>query len=319
MHKQVKLLTLILFALLPIFAVASEYKIVAVVNGEAISNIQLNQRVDIIINSSGMDNNLSNRKRVTKEALEILINETLQKQEAAKFGIELTDNEVNESITDLEKKNKIPEDGFRNFIEQKGLSYEATLEQVKAGLLWQKTLSRIVRPDLNITDQEIRSEAAKFSKSDIRRLANISEIVVPVEYEGRQETIELVRTIKNSIEAGTKEFSEMAKKYSVGKTAEKGGKVGWIKQESIIDPLKKAVLNTREGEISEPIEVDAMYVLLKVNDKKVINPAKNEKLLRQRATVTKMEKAAKRYIKELRQKAYIERKYPDGKLYEFVN
>ncbi len=304
------LLVLILSA--PTYSTAYSYKIVAIVNGESISNIQLKDRVNLIISSSGISNTPETKLKVTKEAMEVLINETLQNQEAKAKGVEVTEVDIQNAMSDLEKRNQIAPGTFKTFIAAKGLSYEATMDQVKAGIQWKKTVSRFFRSQVMITDAEVNAKKKELSKLMAKSSASISEIIIPESFEDKAPTTELIKKIITDTRAGA-DFAATAKKYSVGRTASKGGFVGWVDEGKIIDPLASAVRKTKTGGISDPIHTEGLYVIVRVNDRKVFDPINDEKSIREAVMMEKLDGQSKRYIKELRQKALIERKYTDIK------
>ncbi|MDX1949827.1 MAG: peptidylprolyl isomerase [Rickettsiales bacterium] len=305
-----RLLTILFLTfLIPSLAFSLSYKVIAVVNGESISNIQLKDRVNLIINSAGMPNNNEVREKVTKEAVEVLINETLQNQEAKSKGIEITQDELDKAISDLEMKNGIEKGGFKKFITSKGVSYNSTIDQIKAGVQWKKTLSRFLRSQILITDKEIAEKQKTLQNIKKQVLVNISEIVIPREFEDNSSTYELLDKIISTVNSGERNFGDLALKYSVGKTASRGGQVGWIEEDKIMEPIKSEVKKTKTGKISNPIFVDNLYVVIQVNERKIIDPANDKNSIRDRLFAEKMEGQSKRYIKELRQKALIERKY----------
>lgn len=309
--KLIKTLLLALAIMIPAFSYALSYKIVAIVNGESISNIQVKDRVNLIISSSGIAPTQESRLKVTKETIEVLINEALQLQEAKAKGVDISEQDVSAAIEDLEKRNRIPSGGFKKFITSKGLSYDAAMSQIKAGIQWKKTVSRFFRAQVLITDAEVEAKKKEFAKIKSKTTSNISEIIIPQEFEDKTSTAELAKKIIEAVKNEGRDFSDLASKYSVGKTAKKGGLVGWVDESKIVEPIGSTVSKTPVGEITEPIYVDNLYVIVKVNDRKVFDPANDSKSIKDALMMEKLEGQSKRYIKELRQKALIERKYKD--------
>lgn len=314
MHRKITIISFLSVFVL-IFAIetfAMNMKVVAIVNGEAISSQQLKDRVALLISSSGMDNNRDNQKKVARETIEILINELLQKQEAKEKDVELTDYDLEYAMKDLETKNNIPPNGFKKFIESKGLSYQAALEQIKAGLIWKKTISKYFSNSTVVSDEEIKEESRRHSDKKRRVNIKISEIVIPLEYDNRDASRDFVYSLVDEIRSGKKKFGESAVKHSVGKTGKNEGKVGWVEVDKIIKPLSEAAKKTDVGGISDPVFVDDMYVIIKIHDKRVFDPSNDKNFLKNQVLTRKLELKAKRYIKKLRQKSLIEKKYSNN-------
>jgi len=297
---------------------ALSYKIIASVNGEAISNVQLRDRVKIIMNSTGMPNTAANRKKVAREAFDVLINETLQAQEAKQRGIEVTEEIMKLAVEDLEKRNKIASGGFKKFINSKGLSYQATLDQIKAGMLWKKTVSRLFRENVEVTDEEVKARASDYNKKDIIRTVDLSEIVIPVEYNAEDATYDKAEQIAKRARGG-ESFESLAKQYSMGKTAKQGGRIGILLEKTVVPPLNEEVARLKNGQVGEPIRVDDLFVILKLNKRKIDNPASDKAKLREKVVFEKLELKAKKFVKELRQKALIDKRYKYEELHKLVN
>ncbi len=311
----------LLLLLLPVTSHALEYKVLSVVNGESISTEQVRERVNLIIGTSGMAKTDANKKKVTGEVADILVNEILQKQEAREKGIELADAEINAVFADLEKRNKLKPGGFKNFIQAKGISYNAIKAQIIASLVWKKVLQTYVRPTVEITDADIKKAEAQIAnkpKITPKTFVNLSEIIIPVEFGKEQEAKDLADTIVRTARNGTENFGDLAKRYSVGKTAANKGLAGWLPEGGMIEPLASNVKKTAVGSVTAPIQAQSMYVILKINERRTDAPPEEKMSPKDKATLSKMEDAAKRYIKGLRDKAFIEKKYKDGELYSKV-
>jgi len=318
-----KLLIVLILLALPVSASALEYKVLAVVNGHAISTVQVRDRVNLIISSAGLHDTPEIRSNTTKEVVEILINEAVQEQEAKEKNIALTDDEMKAVMADLERKNGLKPGGMKGFVVSKGQSYEAVIEQIRASLTWQKFLARIIRPQIQITDKDIKDAAAKpvSNPEDTITKVDLSEIVVPIEFGKEQESKDLAETIVRTARSGAKSFGDLAEKYSVGKTAkDHKGELGWIPEKGVVEPLASMIKSTKEGSVSDAVKINSMYIILKVNKRQTIDTqaAMKPRSPEERALVTKVEAEAKKYIKGLRDKAYVERKYNPDQLMSFV-
>ena len=115
----------------------------------------------------------------------------------------------------------------------------------------------------------------------------LSEIVFNIDSSQTLQT--KFNKIKNEIE--TNGFSNAALVYSISDTANKSGKLGWIKFNSLNSKIKKIILNTKIGQITEPIVIPGGFIILKIEDEreteilndidKEINIVANEKANKQ--------------------------------------
>lgn len=73
---------------------------------------------------------------------------------------------------------------------------------------------------------------------------------------------EILDKVLESLEMGAN-FEELTVRYSRGPAAARGGDIGWIKPEDMVDPLRSALEVLGENEISPPIESRGLYHLFK--------------------------------------------------------
>lgn len=108
--------------------------------------------------------------------------------------------------------------------------------------------------------------------------------------------------------AGGAEFDRLAQMYSEDSTNEAGGDWGWIERKTLNDELAKVAFSLKPGEISPVIPLDNAYYILMVESKK---PAVTKSLsevqpqILEALTQEEKLKGQDRWLKELRQKAYI--------------
>lgn len=69
----------------------------------------------------------------------------------------------------------------------------------------------------------------------------------------------------------TKNFAEVAKKYSEGESAKNGGELGWFSADQMLPEIAISAYSLKKGEISEIIESELGYHIVQVEDKKTEN------------------------------------------------
>ncbi len=117
----------------------------------------------------------------------------------------------------------------------------------------------------------------------------------------------VVEEIRSKILSGT-EFSRMAQTYSEDSMSESGGDWGWIDQQTLNPELTAKAFALKAGEVSEVIEAEDAYYLLKVEARK---PATRLPLSEVRSKIeekivgVQRQQAFERWIDTLRKKAFI--------------
>ena len=125
--------------------------------------------------------------------------------------------------------------------------------------------------------------------------------------EGTDKVKEKFYKIKKEVLDGN-DFSDYAKKYSLDKTsAIKGGSLGWITKESVVDNFRRVMVDTPIGEISEPFKTQYGWHILYLEDKRTKNMysdiQRNQviSILKDRKVLV----AKKEWLSKLRDQAYI--------------
>jgi len=150
--------------------------IVAIVNDEPITMMDLDARIRLIIISSNLPNNLETRKNLSGQVLQSLISERLQHQEARKLGIRVTNQEVENNIKFIEKQNNMPENQLIETLFQNGVPKSALPIRLKSNLIMQKLLQNIIRPKVVINNNEVNNEYNNLLANNGKMEYKFSEI-----------------------------------------------------------------------------------------------------------------------------------------------
>ena len=126
--------------------------------------------------------------------------------------------------------------------------------------------------------------------------------------EGPKEIKKRFYEIKTSVLNG-ESFSEYAEEFSMDKvSAIKGGTLGWITKELVVENFRKVMMNTKVSEISEPFQTRFGWHILYLEDKRIKNISDNIRR-NQAIAILKDRKVAiakKEWLAKLKDQAYIE-------------
>ena len=226
--------------------------IVAVVNDEAITLTDLISRLDLVIMTSKLPNDYATRKNLSAQIIQTLINEKLQSQEANKLDIRASKLEINNFIAFIEKRNGMEPGTLFSILIQKGLSKNALVEQVKAQIIWEKLLRKVVAPRINVSENEINNELNILLSNEGQNEYKYYEIYLNFSVQQKQNIINTANQIREQIiESGN--FSEIALQMSQSTTAKNGGLVSWTLENSIPRVVYEKIKSMSEKSISEAI------------------------------------------------------------------
>jgi len=122
-------------------------------------------------------------------------------------------------------------------------------------------------------------------------MSQISEMGIAV-----VETEEEAQSLVEELNGGA-DFAELAKEHSTGPSGPNGGELGWFGPGMMVEPFEKAVEQLEAGEISEPVETQFGWHVVKLNETRSKSaPALDE--VRDEIEQTLQQEAVKNYIDE---------------------
>ncbi len=278
-------------------------KIAALVNGEIISNQDIQNRINSFLMTSQIPLNEQTKGMIVQKVMHSAIDEKIKLQAAEKEGIKISDADIDAAVTNFEKSNNIPNGELKNILKEAKVSEKSFREQMKADLAWVRFLRNKLRLEGNITQNEIETALADAKKDLNTPKYQISEIFVKkAKAKDIQDLVENLRKDPR--------FELYAMKFSDSPSAAKGGNLGWINQGKLPEKLEEQILGMKPGEISDAILLNDGYYIIRLNqtfDPKKDKPTiPNENEIKNYLTNQKMETLAQKYLQDLRQQAVIE-------------
>lgn len=283
--------------------------IAVVVNTDAITNSDVNERIKMIAASTGMPNNPDMLDKLRPQIIDMLIDESLKMQEARALKIKVPKTEIDAGFAEIAKNNNIPPEEFRKMIEKSGIRISTMNDQIAAQIAWGKVVAAKIRPKVEVTDSDIDVEIDKLRSKMGQTQYRVSQIYLPIN-DAKKETdikgfsTKLVSQLRQQPEA----FGKAAQQFSQAPGAKKGGDMGWIEKGQLPVEIDAVLDSLGPDQISDPIKSQNAYYILTVREKRQMTEEllpKREELL-QRLGLQRMERAARRYMLDLRSSAFIE-------------
>ena len=254
---------------------AADY-IVAVVNSEPITNndVQLLKlRIERQLPPGAPK---PDPKTLTQQALDQLINEKAQLQQARDNGIRVDDADVEQTEQSIARQNQITRDELIKRVASEGLSANAFREQLRNQLMISRLRERDVENRARVSDTEVEQyilnqqggKPAAAAPIDL----NLAMILVAVpENASNQEVAELqakAQQIAQRAKNG-ESFSKLAANFS--QAADKGangGEMGLRPADRYPTLFVESTQNLMRGDVSAPVRSGAGFHILKVLEKK---------------------------------------------------
>ncbi len=133
-------------------------------------------------------------------------------------------------------------------------------------------------------------------------LIKVNQIVSPSE--ARRKLVELKQRLDNQ----AAKFEDLARLYSNDGSASKGGDLGWIYPGDTVPEFERAMNALGPGQVSEPIESPFGYHLIEVLERKTeeVSRERQRLMARQALRDQKLEEAYEDWLRQLRDRAYVE-------------
>ncbi len=285
-----------------IFAEKLVNKIVAVVGENFLTLYELNKMIEPfyknIITSNMTDIQKEEiKKRLQKEILYRWIQDTLIETEAKKYNITVSNEEV-ENYLNEEIKTFGGKERFITELKKQGIPFEEYKKRIKKELLKIKFIQFQVRGKIVITDEELRNAYMEVIKNYDREPKYYLKVLL---INGDKET---AQKIYDKILKG-ESFEKIREEYSF--TTEILNNV--VLKKSEIDPeILKEVEKLKENQITQPIEKEGIFQIIKLLKKEKGIPPSFEELkpkLFQKLFEEKAQKYIEKWMKELKEKRYI--------------
>lgn len=121
-----------------------------------------------------------------------------------------------------------------------------------------------------------------------------------------------LQDLKERLENGGK-FEELARQYSEDGTASNGGDLGWLNPGDTVPDFEKAMNALKPGEISDPVRSPFGWHLIQVLERRSQDMSRESARLkaRQEIKARKADEAYQDWIRELRDRAYVEYRLED--------
>ena len=254
-------------------------RIAAIVNDEAISVYDLNNRARLVIFSARLPGDPATLRRVRAQVMRNLIDERLRLQEAKKQKITVEKREIDLAVRDLETRNKISKGQLRQFLNGRGIDKSTLISQIEANIAWIKVVRRSVRSGTAIGEDAIDEALAQMKANKGKPEYLIGEIFLPFTQKTTVENMaEFANKLVGQIRNGA-DFSTVAKTFSASASATLGGRLGWMRSDQIAISLARALERMQVKELSQPIKALDGYYILQVHGKRLASSGANTEIV----------------------------------------
>ena len=243
-------------------------KIIAIVNDEPITATDLYERLQLTIVSSNLPNDPETRQNLSGQILQTLINEKLQQQEADRLNIIINENEINRTIRNIEINNNLNEGQLIETLSERGVPKNALKNNLKANLINEKLLQRIIKPKIIINNDEVNNEYKNLIMNEGKTEFKISEILLNFnDLSSKEETLLVAKELRNQI-IKNNNFDEIANQININGTGKYIRNNEWVISTNLNEKLFDNLNKIQKNEITELIITNSSVSIYQLDDKR---------------------------------------------------
>lgn len=260
------LLLPLLLAALPVKA-EERFAIGAVVNEDIITRLEVQDRLRLVLATTGLSDSPQVRRQLLPRIVQNLIDESLQEQEAKRYSITVSPDEIDGAIAALEQDRGRPAGSLITFLEKQGVPARTFRDQLAAQIAWSKLVGKRIRRSVNVGAEEINSEIERrMNPSAKQEELLIASLMLPVDsIDAEESTKALAKRLRQEVEKGAS-FEALASQLAG--TQASSLEAVWV-DTAQLDPLVAEQLGTAQlpGYVG-PIRTPVGYQILHVKERR---------------------------------------------------
>ena len=265
MIKKTKIGILLTLAM-GIFTIASAEvvdRIVAIVNNEIITLSDLNKAsLPYRQNIDGSQNTGEKKQKLIqtleKNVLQQLIDRSLTSQEALKYNIVVSKEDVDSAINNFMTAKEMDPEELEAALEADGLTLKDYQSKMKKQILQSRLISRAVRSQVIITDADIKTYYASHMDdfTGVKKY-HLRNILMDAEAD--------LAAIEAKI-GSPASFEQLAKEHSIASNASEGGDLGVFDINNFSQEIKISLQTLEKGDHTPVLYVGQGYQIIFVED-----------------------------------------------------
>ncbi|HVF37054.1 MAG TPA: peptidylprolyl isomerase [Sphingomicrobium sp.] len=250
-------------------ALPSVVKATAIVNGEIITQTDIDQRLALLAIANGGQIPADEVDRLRQQVLRNLIDETLQIQAAKAEEIEINESDVDKTVARVAGNVKQTPEQMADYLKARGSSIRSIRRQILGEISWRRLQSKKIESIVNVGDEEVQAVIDKMNAAKGTEEFRVGEIFISANTANEAQALANAQKVHAALQQGGS-FVGYARQFSEASTAAVGGDLGWVRPEQLPDQLAAALRQMRPGVISPPIRLPGGYSIIALQDTRKI-------------------------------------------------
>ncbi len=248
-----------------------------------------------------------------KLILEQMIYDKLSDQQAQKYRINISEQEVTATIDRIMKINKFTKESLQRMLELDGMTMEDYRTQIKEKLLRTHLVNLEVKSKIVVTDEDVKAyydaHIDRYVGKTKYKLGHLMLKVPPMASEMEQaDVLRRAKDLHKRLQAG-EAFPELAKTFSEAPSATKGGQLGVFEINLLTKKIQSAIQGLSAGQFTDVVETEQGYQIFYIEDVissggQTLDEAKQE--IQEKLYTEDVDRKYKVWLKTMREKAHVQ-------------
>jgi peptidyl-prolyl cis-trans isomerase SurA len=292
-------------------------RIVAVVNDDIITLSELERlRKSLFAREPEKDDWLAKELDLSdarRRLLDTLIEEKLIDQESKRQNVQVTEEQVEETIESLKREGGLSQIQLEMALKAEGLTYEDYAQEVTKRLRRTKLINRVVRSTIEIKEENLKAyyetHIQDYMTDESIRISHLLMSLSPnATDDEEQAAFFLAEELLEKAKKG-EDFEGLAREYSRVYPGITGGDIGYFKRGELIAAIEKNAFSLTVGEVGRAIRTPQGVMLIKVTDKNKGAPipfVEIEKQIESDFFREEMERRFREWVGKLKKRSFID-------------
>lgn len=285
-------------ALVPVSARAQS--VAVMVNGEPITNFDIDQRTKL--------NALSGNKSQSRQAvIDELIDEKVKIREAKKYGVDPTSSDIDSSFAAMGQRMRMGPDQLTKMLESKGVRPDTLRARIKADMVWGSLVRGRFKDSLLVGEKDVQAAAGGSDVKDTEAFEYQMRPIVLIVPQGSPPSA--MENRKREAEALRERVQNCGDAEAMFRSMQNATIRGTVTKTSadLPVPLRELLDKTPVGRLTAPEITRQGVEMVALCERKattVDTPKKRE--IRDKLYMEKYDARQKAYLREIRKQAMIE-------------
>jgi len=241
--------------------------IAAVVNGEIISQHDLEERTRLTLLTSGLADTPDMRSRVVGPLLRRLVDEDLKIQAATKEKITVSATDVAAQMEAIEQNNHMPPGGLVKLLNAKGVEPDALRQQVRGEIAWARLLHLVLIRKVHVSDNAVATRLDAIRANLGKPEYHAAEIFLSLDDTTNEAQVhDLAERLAEQMKQGAP-FLAISKQFN---QAGGEGDLGWLSEGMMDDELLASLKSLPVNGVTAPIKTTEGYYILTLLEKRKV-------------------------------------------------